>query len=129
MKYFLLILLLGIILVGGCVAQQKTTPTGKAITPTEEVKEFEITAKQFSFEPNTITVNKGDKVRLKVKSTDVTHGIAIDEFNVNKRIEPGKTVDVEFVADKTGTFIFYCSVFCGNRHSEQIGKLIVSGGY
>jgi len=34
------------------------------------------------------------------------HGFAINEFNVNERLEPGKTVIVEFVADKTGTFSF-----------------------
>jgi len=36
-----------------------------------EVKEFDVIAKQFSFEPGVIEVNKGDKVILNIKSIDV----------------------------------------------------------
>ncbi|HIH18841.1 TPA: hypothetical protein HA225_02590 [Candidatus Micrarchaeota archaeon] len=96
------------------------------------VKEFSITAKRFSFEPSTITVNKGDKVRLTLKSTDTTHGIAISEFNVNLVAGAGEQKTVEFVADKEGTFNFACSVYCGEGHIDMAGKLIVkdsvSGG-
>ena len=70
------------------------------------VKEFSITAKRFSFEPSTITVNQGDKVRLTLKSTDTTHGIAISEFNVNLVAGAGEQKTVEFVADKEGIFNF-----------------------
>lgn len=93
--------------------------------PTPSVKEFTMTAKQWSFEPSTITVNKGDTVELTIKSIDVTHGFALPEFGINKNLKPGETVNVEFVADKTGTFSFFCSVSCGAGHSDMIGKLIV----
>ncbi|MBS3100729.1 cupredoxin domain-containing protein [Candidatus Woesearchaeota archaeon] len=91
----------------------------------ESVKEFKITAKQFSFTPETIEVNKGDRVRLLVTSTDVPHGIAIKEYGINERLDPGKEVKIEFIADKEGTFTAFCSVFCGSGHSNMKGKLIV----
>lgn len=119
----LISLLVGLIFVSGCAGQQTTQPT--TTVSAGEVKEFGIVAKQFSFEPNTITVNKGDKVKLKITSTDVTHGFAINEFGVNEQLQPGKTVNVEFVADKSGTFTFYCSVICGAGHSGMRGQLIV----
>lgn len=93
--------------------------------PAGEVKEFTLTAKQWSFSPSTITVNKGDTVKLSITSTDVIHGLAINEFNVNVRLPVGETKIVEFVADKTGTFSFYCSVRCGSGHSGMRGQLIV----
>ncbi len=90
-----------------------------------KIKEFGMTARQWSFEPAVITVNEGDIVRLKIKSEDVTHGFAISEFDVNERILPGKTITLEFVADKKGEYVFFCSVPCGSGHGGMRGKLIV----
>ncbi|MBI2647235.1 cupredoxin domain-containing protein, partial [Candidatus Woesearchaeota archaeon] len=80
---------------------------------------------QFSFEPSTIEVNKGDKVRLIVTSVDVPHGFAIPEYDINERLDPGKEVVIEFTANKQGTFTVFCSVFCGSGHSGMKGKIIV----
>ena len=101
--------------------QTATKPT----TATGTVKEFKMTAKQFAFEPSTIEVNKGDKVRLIVTSTDVPHGIAIPEYGINERLDVGKPVTIEFTADKQGSFTAFCSVFCGSGHSAMKGKIIV----
>ena len=90
-----------------------------------EVKEFKITAKQFQFEPSTIEVNKGDRVKLIVTSVDVPHGFSIPEYGINERLNPGTPVTIEFKADKVGTFTAFCSVFCGSGHSGMKGRLIV----
>ena len=104
--------------------QEPTAPNGNQ-QPTGEVKEFNMTAKKWDFNPNTITVNKGDTVKLHIESIDVTHGFGLSEFGINKQLEPGKTIDVEFVADKTGTFTFRCTVICGSGHSGMNGQLII----
>lgn len=93
--------------------------------PAPVVKSFTMTAKQWSFDPATITVKKGDTVKLSVKSIDVDHGFAISSFGVNKPLTPGQTTEVEFVADKTGSFPFFCSVFCGSGHGGMRGTLVV----
>lgn len=90
-----------------------------------EIKEISITAKQWEFDPNQIIVNKGDKVKLSIKSLDVSHGFYLPSFDINKRLEPGKTETVEFIADKAGKFVFSCDVFCGSGHSDMYGSLIV----
>src|SRR3989338_4500964 len=93
--------------------QPQSTPVQTIPTqPAQEVKEFSLTARQWSFEPSTITVKQGDKVRLIITSVDVTHGFTLREFGINTVISPGKTIKVEFVADKKGTFTFFCSVPC-----------------
>ncbi len=74
-----------------------------------------------------IEVSKGDRVVLKLRSADVTHGFSLKAFGVYmpKGIQPGKTVYVSFKADKVGTFMFMCNVFCGDIHQHMEGKLIV----
>lgn len=93
--------------------------------PQPEVKTFNITAKKWEFIPSTITVKKGDTVRLNITSIDVDHGLAISAFNINETLKPNQTVTVEFVADQTGSFNMFCSVFCGSGHGEMSGTLVV----
>ncbi len=93
---------------------------------TGEIKTFNIVAKQFSFDPPSIEVNKGDKVILNIQSIDVTHGIRISEFGVNSLLQSGETVKIEFIADKSGEFSFFCNVYCGNGHNNMRGRLIVN---
>jgi len=74
-----------------------------------------------------IEVNKGDSVVLKLRSSDVTHGFTLKAYGIYLAdgIKPGKTVYVSFNADKVGTFIFTCNVFCGDVHHRMQGTLVV----
>ncbi len=90
-----------------------------------EDKEFDLVSFQWGFEPQFIEVNKGDHVKLKMTSDDVAHGIGLDEYQINEPIIPGQTSEIEFIADKPGTFRYYCSVPCGEGHDEQGGFIIV----
>jgi len=107
----------------------KTTTSSSSLqtepSSTPQLKEFSITAKQWEFSPSTITVNKGDTVRITIKSIDVSHGFHLPDFNINQQINPGKPVMVEFIADKTGNFPFSCSILCGKGHKGMTGELIV----
>ncbi len=110
--------------------ESKTTtnemPTAKKTAETFDAdQEFVITAKQWEFNPNTITVNEGDKVRLKITSTDVPHGFALPTFKINRRLEPGQEEIIEFIANKKGSFEFFCSVYCGAGHKNMRGTFIV----
>jgi len=85
-----------------------------------------VTAKQFEFVPRVITVHKGDKVKLTLKSDDVMHGFAIDEYKINQRVGPDQPAVVSFTADREGRFRFYCSVVCGDDHDKMTGELVVA---
>jgi nitrosocyanin len=81
-----------------------------------EVKEFTVEGKNFSFSPSTLTVNKGDTVKITFKNSGGMHDFVLDEFNVKtKPIESGASETVSFTADKAGTFNYYCSV--GNHRA------------
>lgn len=90
------------------------TPTAASTTPavtTGTVKEFTVSGGNFYFTPKTMTVNKGDTVKITLKNAGGTHDLKIDEFNVaTPRINSGQSATITFVADKTGTFEYYCSV-------------------
>jgi len=82
---------------------------------------FEIKADEAGFEPASITVKKGEKVVIKFTSTDVNHGIHLDEFGLKNIIIPEKdSVTLEFTAGKTGTFSFPCTKYCSWKH--LVGK-------
>ena len=88
-------------------------------------KEFSVDEIPFSFSPSTITVNQGDTVKITVKNKQGTHDLKIDEFNASTRtLNAGETQTITFVADKIGTFQYYCSV--GNHRAQgMVGTLIV----
>ena len=89
------------------------------------VRVVEVQAMRYKFVPDPIVVRLNEKVRLVVTSADVAHGFAIPEFNVNLSVPAGKTVNIEFVPDKKGTFLAYCSVYCGPGHGHMQAKFIV----
>ena len=106
------------------VPEQIPTPT-ETTEEVQETKEFNIIAKQWDFSPSTITVNEGDNVILNIESIDVTHGFVLSGFGVSEQLVSGTTVRIEFVADKKGTFSFFCNVFCGSGHIGMKGTLVV----
>ena len=94
-----------------------------------EPKVFEIVAKRFSFEPDTVEVIEGDTVRLLVRSADGPHGVEIKAFKVKKAVPRAKEGDspvtIEFVAAAAGEYPILCSEYCGNGHKDMTGTLIV----
>ncbi len=85
---------------------------GAGVTATTGgVKEFTVIGDNFSFVPSAITVKKGDKVKITFKNTEGFHNFVIDEFGVaTKSVQAPDTEVLEFTADKTGTFQYYCAV-------------------
>ncbi len=88
-------------------------------------KEFNVKLSQFSFEPNTIRVHKGDRVRLNLDSVDVEHGLAIDGYDGDVSVPTEKIVTVEFVAEQNGAMRFRCSMTCGAFHPFMVGRIVV----
>jgi len=133
---FAAILLAGLLFVGAAMragAQAKTE---------ESVQVVEMTAKKYDYSPDEIRVKKGTRVQLKIRATDRTHGFKIwlypegtpekgepglrmaDNQN-NFKLEENQERTIEFVAERPGTYIFRCSVFCGMGHRGMSGKVIV----
>ena len=89
------------------------------------IREFTIEAKKFSFTPSEIKVKKGETVKITLKNVEGVHNWKLDEFSAGtKNLQAGQEETIEFVADKTGEFEYYCSV--GNhRQLGMVGTLTV----
>ena len=86
---------------------------------------FEITCQKSVYRPDVIRVKKGEPLTLIVTATDVTHGFAIDEFEIAAEVTPGRPARIEFTPNRAGEFYFYCVVRCSKKHKQMRGKLIV----
>ncbi|MGB3921776.1 MAG: plastocyanin/azurin family copper-binding protein [Minisyncoccia bacterium] len=92
----------------------------------ETVKEFTIDNQGFSFKPSSLSVNKGDTVKITFRNTGGTHNLKIDEFTgaATRILSAGESETITFVADKSGSFEYYCSV--GNHRAQGMwGTLTV----
>lgn len=148
-KYIAIIAVVVIVVVGGIFllnkpssqpmpsSQTETTSTMPTLEENDtpemlagEVKEFTMTsyyspeAKRPYFSLEEMVVNQGDTVRIKVTNTMGMHDIKIDEYNVFAETPLNEEVVVEFVADKVGDFVYYCSK-PGHRAAGQWGTLKV----
>lgn len=77
-----------------------------------------------------LKVEVGDTVKVTLISGEgAQHNFYIDEFGVKSAdvTGQGNSVSVEFVADKEGTFAYYCAI-PGHRQAGMEGKIIVGSG-
>lgn len=88
-----------------------------------------MTAVRSHFHPEHVEVNEGDTVTWRITALetaqDATHGFCIGGYNVNLSLEPGEFAEFTFVADRPGTYPFYCTEFCSALHLEMMGYLHV----
>jgi cytochrome c oxidase subunit II len=91
--------------------------------PPEQV--IRISAKKFEYSPSEIRVKKGVPVVLELTSLDRVHGFNCPPLSIRSDINPGQITKVRFTPQKSGTFVFFCDVFCGEGHEDMSGKIIV----
>lgn len=94
--------------------------------------EFQVSAHRYAYrvagiDGPEIHVREGEIVRITFSAEDIPHSLTIDEpYRISKRAAPGKPVTFEFLADKPGTFDFYCNLALDDRCRKELrGKLVV----
>ncbi len=97
-------------------------PAGSGVPGSRNLR---VAASQYEFGPAVISVNQGDRVTIELVSTDVVHGLYLDGYDLEVTADPGQAATLSFIAAKSGTFRFRCSVTCGPLHPFMIGKLKV----
>jgi cytochrome c oxidase subunit 2 len=58
-------------------------------------------------------------------SEDVIHSFYVPAFRVKGDVIPGRYSKIWFEATKTGTYHLFCAEYCGTKHSEMIGQVVV----
>lgn len=90
-----------------CIAQENSNP-------------IEVHVHRFSFQPNEITVARGQPVTIRLVSDDVTHGLVVKSLGINLTVSKDHPVDVRFTPEKAGDFRGQCGRFCGKGHGSMI---------
>ena len=143
---FIVILVIVIVIVGGYfifkggyqAPSQKGAP-GQITTPPPEAppagevtpplpgapaREITVIGTEFSFNPSSISVFAGERVKINFRNEGATpHNFVIAELGVGTNtIGGGQTDAIEFTAPSSGKLTFYCSV-SGHRQRGMEGEL------
>lgn len=104
------------------LGEEKVVRNGKKV-------DVYMTCIRSKFVPEQVEVHEGDEIHLHLTNVetvrDMTHGIAFSRLGINLAVDPGQTAETTFVADKAGTYWYYCTWFCSALHLEMRGRLLV----
>ena len=117
------------------ITPPRTGQTNPIPPPTKDAEEnvdvpppakvFNIVGRNFAFSLTELRVKKGDVVSINFTSEDGFHDWTVEEFGAQTaQVATGGSASIQFIADKTGTFEYFCSI--GNHRAAGMkGKLIV----
>lgn len=97
---------------------------GSASPVAEGAFEIDVTADNFTFEPNEITVAAGTDLAIVLTSVDMLHDFTIDELDAHVAAERGETATGGFRAHQPGRYTYYCAE-PGHREAGMEGTLVV----
>ena len=114
-KYFIILIILAVLVVGGIAIKSTKKPACVAASPQTREITIRAQAQRWNFEPSVIDVNQGDTLNLTfINEDDFDHGVGIDDYGVSQRLPAKSTLHVPpFMVTKPNDFQFYCSVSCG----------------
>jgi cytochrome c oxidase subunit 2 len=76
-------------------------------------------------EINELHVPVGVPVKLTLTSEDVIHSFFVPAFRVKKDALPARYTTAWFQATKPGRYRLFCAEYCGTRHSNMLGSIVV----
>jgi len=103
-------------------------------TPPENAYEIQVTAQRWFWtfnypngasETDVLHVPVGKPVKLIMRSDDVIHSLFIPAFRVKQDVVPGRRTQLWFEATREGDFDLFCTEYCGQQHSQMVGRVMV----
>ena len=88
-------------------------------------RRVEIHVKRFGYQPNEVTLKKGEPIVLVLTSEDVPHGLRFRQLNLELKAPKAGSTQTQFTPTATGDFVGHCSVFCGSGHGGMTFTLHV----
>ena len=109
---------------GGGGGSKKASATGAASSGGGAAT-VNVVAKDFMFEPTTITATAGKPVTVTIKNEgQAEHNFSIESLKVNQDIEKGESKTVTFTPTQSGSIQFFCE-YHKNSHG-MVGTLTVT---
>ena len=103
-------------------------------SPPSDTLDIYVVAKQWMFkfqhlggqrEIDELHVPTGRAVKLTLASEDVVHDLFVPAFRMKADIVPGRYTTIWFRPTQPGTYRFFCTQYCGTKHSGMIGQVVV----
>lgn len=87
-----------------------------------------LAAFQWGFEPAVLRLRRGVAYRFKMMAVDVGHGASIHLGPASRiiRLRPGALVEQQLTFTRTGSYLVYCTVYCGPGHDRMQGRIVVA---
>jgi len=96
--------------------------------PPGPVTVVQVTAANWQFSPNVISVPAGTYLVVRLKAVDAHYGFAVPGYGVDLVVLKGQERSVGFHCTTPGKFMFYSSVYSGKQSKAMNGTLEVKGG-
>ena len=86
-----------------------------------------VAAYQWGYTPDRIQLEAGVEYQFRMMSMDVYHGASINTEDGSQmiRLIPGVLIEKRLTFEEPGTYIMYCSYYCGEQHDGMSGEIIV----
>ncbi len=107
------------------IAIAAVAPRTNLVNASDNPKVIEITAKKFEFTPSEITLKKGERVILRLSSSDRVHGFMSKPLKIDTDIPNDTSKDVAVTPDTAGDFTVICDHYCGTGHGNMKMKVTV----
>jgi cytochrome c oxidase subunit 2 len=108
--------------------EMRPTATQVVDSSAEAPVEVYVLAQQWSFGPAVLHLRTGVTYRFRMMATDVSHGASL-QLGVGSqiiRLRRGVMVEREMTFTRPGTYLVYCTVYCGLGHDRMAGTIIVA---
>lgn len=105
------------------VKKNETSP-GSGIVELKPGQPAYLEARMWSWYP-VLKMKAGQTYTIWLSSMDVTHTLSIGGQHLMFDAMPGHMYGLTFTPDKPGTYLIYCSEFCGIGHQAMGSKIIV----
>ncbi|MGH2452437.1 MAG: cupredoxin domain-containing protein [bacterium] len=128
-RHVSLVILQGVLfLMAGCARKPAGQAPGQPAAGPGRVVEVRLVGTEFKWNPRTVTVTQGQRVRFRVVNAGaIEHTFVSDQAKIpeTKSIAPGEEFVVEWTApQKPGSLPFWCGV-PGHREAGMEGTIIV----
>jgi cytochrome c oxidase subunit 2 len=97
----------------------------QALAQAQAPQVVKLVAQRFHYTPREFRVNPGEVV-LEITSLDFVHGFNMPDLKLRSDLPPGRVTRLRFTVDKPGEYEFVCDNFCGDKHEEMGGRMVVS---
>jgi heme/copper-type cytochrome/quinol oxidase subunit 2 len=85
-------------------------------------------AYRFAFAPDDIRVAVGQPYRLRMMSSDITHGASLQLGRGSRiiRLRPNVVNEQTMTFNRPGPVLIYCTTFCGPAHDAMKARILVA---